>query len=540
MSLAIEEEAAEAETAGVSALETSTTGPSLLRFITCGSVDDGKSTLIGRLLYDSKAVFDDQLAALGEDSRRFGTQGDQLDLALLVDGLSAEREQGITIDVAYRYFATSKRSFIVADTPGHEQYTRNMATGASTAELAVILIDARKGILPQTRRHSFIVSMLGVRHVAVAVNKMDLVEYDQATFERICSVYRSMAAHLGFTEIAFFPISARDGDNVARLSSATPWYRGHSLLEHLETAHISTPQSSRELLFPVQWVNRPNQDFRGYAGLIARGGVRSGDEVVVLPRGSRAKVTRIATADGDLSTAIEGQSVTLILDHNIDVSRGDVIAPADSNLPIRRDLKAKLLWTGDRPLAPEEPYFIKLGSALAQARVSIEHTVDIHSFGPLPTRELAMNGIAVASITLDRELVVLPYRDARELGGFILIDKRSNETVAFGLVDAEQAASESQLDEQVIWRDWLGSAGIYFAGREAASANLREDLVVFAATVVLSAILVFILTRSFTLAVIFAVLDAVLRPLARSCCRKIFAARAQRQPDELNSDGAGI
>ena len=514
-------------------------GSGLLRFITCGSVDDGKSTLIGRLLYDSKSVFDDQMEALGKDSRRFGTQGDALDLALLVDGLAAEREQGITIDVAYRYFATPKRSFIVADTPGHEQYTRNMATGASTAELAIILIDARKGILPQTRRHSFIVSMLGVRHVAVAINKMDLVDYDRSTFDRICAVYRNLASELGFVDIAFFPISARDGDNVAHLSPLTPWYRGRALLDHLETVEIAAPARSQDLLFPVQWVNRPNLDFRGYAGSVARGGVRPGDDVLILPRRLRARVERIVTADGDLSAVVEGQSATLTLSGDVDVSRGDVMVSAESLHAPKRDLKARLLWTGEAPLAPDQPYFIKLSATVAQARVTIDHTIDIHSFAPSSARELAMNGIALASLTLDREVVALPYADARELGGFILIDKRTNETVAFGLVEPE-APQAPDLRAEPSWRDRTRLLASFFAARGFANASDEEELAAFFATVLVSALLVLILTGSFAIAIFFAVADSLLRPLVRRLSQRIFAARAQKKWDELNSDGAGI
>ncbi|HUZ66304.1 MAG TPA: sulfate adenylyltransferase subunit CysN [Beijerinckiaceae bacterium] len=514
---------------------------SLLRFITCGSVDDGKSTLIGRLLYDSKSVFDDQLETLDKDSRRFGTQGAALDLALLVDGLSAEREQGITIDVAYRYFATSRRSFIVADTPGHEQYTRNMATGASTADLAIILIDARKGILPQTRRHSFIVSMLGVRHVAVAVNKMDLVGYDRAVYDRIVSVYKTMAAELGFAKIDFFPISALKGDNVVKRSASTPWRHGGSLLEFLETVEIETSPTSEGLLFPVQWVNRPDHQFRGYAGWVAAGRVRRGQEIIVLPRGLRSRVERIVTFDGDPEIAAQGQSVTLALADEIDVSRGDLIAALDTDINMGRRLTARLLWTGEQPLSAEASYLIKIGAALAQARVAIEHTIDVHSFAPEPSASLTMNGIALAALTLDRTIVAPSYRQSRDLGGFILIDKQTNETVAFGLVEPPAPASVGRRPAgDAYWRLYARAAVRFFTGRETTRASLAADLTGFGAGSLASALLVFVLTGNIAISIVFLIANALLYPAVRRACGAIFAARAKAAADELNSDGAGI
>ncbi len=408
----------------------------LLRFITCGSVDDGKSTLIGRLLYESKLIFDDQLAALEADSRRVGTQGGALDFALLVDGLAAEREQGITIDVAYRFFTTERRKFIVADTPGHEQYTRNMATGASTADVAVILIDARKGVLTQTRRHSFIVAMLGIRHVALAVNKMDLVGYDQAVFDRIAADYREFAAGLGLTEIEAIPISALRGDNVVEPGEAMPWYDGPPLLRYLETVEASAAAADAPFRLPVQLVTRPDLDFRGYAGLIAAGTVRQGDEVRVLPSGATATVQRIVTWDGDLLTAEAGQSVTLTLDREIDVSRGDLIVAAADPAGLADQFEAHLVWMHPEPLLPGRPYLMKLGSSTANCSVThIKHGINVNTLERTPATTLAVNDLAVANIATDRRLPFDPYRANRETGGFVLIDRLTNVTVGAGLID---------------------------------------------------------------------------------------------------------
>ncbi len=422
---------------------------SLLRFITCGSVDDGKSTLIGRMLYEAGAVFDDQLDALDSDSRKFGTQGAKPDFALLVDGLSAEREQGITIDVAYRYFATGTRSFIVADTPGHEQYTRNMATGASTADLAVILVDARKGLLPQTRRHSFIVSLVGVRHVVVAINKMDLVGYDAAVFERIAGEYRAAVRSLGFASIRFVPVSARDGENVMRPSALMPWYDGPALLPYLESVAVSRAVGGEEsFVLPVQWVNRPDLDFRGYAGTPVAGRARIGDPVVALPSGRASRIARLIGAGGEASQIAAGQAATVTLEDDIDISRGDVIAAAGTALPVSRGLEARLLWTGERAMLEGSQFLLKLGTQSANATVeTLHHSIDIEGFRPLPAQSLRMNGIGLVTLRLDRPLVSLPYRRSHELGGFILIDRISNETVAFGFVEpgageARQAVGE--------------------------------------------------------------------------------------------------
>ena len=507
---------------------------SLLRFITCGSVDDGKSTLIGRLLYDSNSVFEDQLEALDRDSKKFGTQGDALDLALLVDGLSAEREQGITIDVAYRYFATPRRAFIVADTPGHEQYTRNMATGASTAELAIILIDARKGILPQTRRHSFIVSMIGVKHVAVAVNKMDLLDFDRETFERISADYRLMAAELGFESITIFPISARDGDNVATRSNKTPWYEGPALLDYLETVEIGAVETSGAALLPVQWVNRPNLDFRGFSGTIARGTLTRGEIVTALPRGTTSRISRIVTADGDLESAHEGQAVTITLADEIDVSRGDVLVTGANPPRPARAYEVRLLWTGDHPLASGTAYVMKLATSLAEARIVIDEAIDIHSFARRPTTTLEMNGIATARVMLDRALAAVPYRDNQDLGGFILIDRFTNDTVAFGLIDeavidaAPKIAAPVEEKAQPLFDFFLG---------DTAEQGFTRPIV----TTLVSALLVLALTGSPWVAAIFAPIDFVARPLVRRAFARLRpSATRAAQASEFNADGADI
>ena len=408
----------------------------LLRFITCGSVDDGKSTLIGRLLYETRALFADQLSALESDSRRHGTQGDAIDYALLMDGLSAEREQGITIDVAYRFFSTEKRKFIVADCPGHEQYTRNMATGASTADVAVVLVDARKGLLAQTRRHSYIVSLLGIRHVLLAVNKMDLVGYDFAVFDEIVDGYRELAAQLGIDDFQAVPLSALQGDNLLQSSPQTPWYDGPSVLEYLETVRVERTRGDVGFRLPVQWVNRPNQDFRGFAGTVAAGTVRPGDEIVALPSGRRSKVARIVTADGDLDIAGEGQAVTLTLADELDISRGDVIADAHKPPQVSDQFAAHLLWMGEQALLPGRPYWLKIGTRTVSASITeIKHKIDVNTQEPLAAKHLELNEVAYCNIYLDQPVPFEAYADNRTLGGFILVDRQSNATVAAGTLD---------------------------------------------------------------------------------------------------------
>ena len=408
----------------------------MLRFITCGSVDDGKSTLIGRLLYDSKMIFEDQLAALEADSRRVGTQGQEIDFALLVDGLAAEREQGITIDVAYRFFSTEKRKFIVADTPGHEQYTRNMVTGASTADLAVILIDARKGVLTQTRRHSYLVHLLGIRHVVLAVNKMDLVGYDQAVFEQITEEFRSFALGIGISDFTAIPISGFKGDNITAPSENMPWYSGTALLPHLESVDLeSNRDQEAPFRMPVQWVNRPNLDFRGFAGLIASGAVHSGDAIRVLPSGKTSKIARIVSLEGDRDLAVAGESITLTLTDEIDCSRGQVIVAAQAPLEIADQFESTIVWMDEVEMVPGRAYWLKIGTQTVSATVHApKYEINVNTQEHLATKTLDLNAIGVANITTDREIPFAPYAENRDMGGFILIDKITNHTIAAGMI----------------------------------------------------------------------------------------------------------
>ncbi|WP_295136392.1 sulfate adenylyltransferase subunit CysN [uncultured Reyranella sp.] len=410
----------------------------LLRLITCGSVDDGKSTLIGRLLYEGKMLLDDQLDSLKAESARVGTQAGDLDLALLVDGLSAEREQGITIDIAYRFFATDKRKFIVADTPGHEQYTRNMATAASTADLAIILADVHRSseLLTQTRRHSYICSMLGIRHIVLAVNKMDLVQYDHAVFEAYVARYMAFAKELGLKQVECIPISALRGDNVVAPSSQMSWYRGIALLPYLETVEFGRETSMRPLRMPVQWVNRPNADFRGFAGTIASGTVRTSDRIKVLPSGQEATISRIVTQDADLETAVDAQAVTLVLDREIDVSRGDVICAAGSPVSIADQFAVRLLWMAAEELLPGRTYLMKAGTGTTQATVTaLKHKISINTLEYNAAKTLQLNEIGLCNISLDRPIAFEPYGESRDLGSFILIDRITNQTIGMGLID---------------------------------------------------------------------------------------------------------
>jgi bifunctional enzyme CysN/CysC len=408
----------------------------LLRFNTCGSVDDGKSTLIGRLLYESNALFDDQLATLERDSKKVGTRGGEIDYALLLDGLAAEREQGITIDVAYRYFSTDKRNFIVADTPGHEQYTRNMVTGASTADLSVILLDASKGVLTQTRRHSFLVHLLGVRHVVLAVNKMDLVGFERERFQRIERDYGELAQKLGIAAVTCIPICALNGDNVVERSQAMPWYQGPTLLELLNTVEVDESLlASKPLRMPVQWVNRPSSDFRGFAGTIVAGSLQPGDSVRVQPSGRVSQVARIVTRDGDLPLATAGQAIVLTLTDEIDVSRGDLISAADAPAEVANQFEATIVWMSEAPLLRGRTYLLKIGAKTVEATISpIKHKVDINSFEHVATSKLEMNEIGVCNLELDRPLAFDPYEDNRDTGGFILVDRISNDTVGAGML----------------------------------------------------------------------------------------------------------
>lgn len=406
-----------------------------LRLITCGSVDDGKSTLIGRLLYDSKLIFEDQLLALENDSKKMGTTGEEIDLALLVDGLQAEREQGITIDVAYRFFSTDKSKFIVADTPGHEQYTRNMATGASTADLAIILVDARKGMLTQTRRHSYIVSLLGIQHVVLAVNKMDLIDYGQAAFESICNDYRAFAEPLNFKDITTIPISALTGANVLDRSDQMPWYQGPTLMEHLESVNVATDQVDQPFRMPVQWVNRPNLDFRGFSGTIAAGEVRVGDEIVVLPSGQKSRVKSIVTFDGELDYAIAEQAVTLTLEDEIDIARGDLLVAPKARPEVADNLAVDLLWIGEKPLSVGHPYSIRFENKTVPGRIdSIEYKVDVNTLERQDTETLELNEVGRCELSLSQRIAFDPYNEVRSTGCFVIVDRITNNTVGCGML----------------------------------------------------------------------------------------------------------
>ena len=410
---------------------------SLLRFITCGSVDDGKSTLIGRLLYDSKMIFEDQLAALEADSKKVGTQGQEIDFALLVDGLAAEREQGITIDVAYRFFATEKRKFIVADTPGHEQYTRNMVTGASTADLAVILVDARKGVLVQTRRHSYLAHLLGIKHLVLAVNKMDLVDYDQQIFDRIVAEYSAFAGEIGIEAFTAIPISGFKGDNITNAPSAqTGWYDGPALIDHLESVEIANiAAQERAFRMPVQWVNRPNLDFRGFSGLIGSGTVAPGDPVRIVPSGKTSTVKSIVTFDGKLEEAVAGQSVTLTLEDEVDCSRGDVISTADNPPEASDQFEATIVWMDEEALKPGRGYWLKLASQMVTATIAEpKYEINVNTMDHLAAKTLQLNSIGVAEVHTERPITFEPYADSRSLGGFILVDKITNATVGAGML----------------------------------------------------------------------------------------------------------
>ena len=459
----------------------------LLRFITCGSVDDGKSTLIGRLLYESKMLFEDQLAAVAADSKKYGTQGEALDFALLVDGLAAEREQGITIDVAYRFFSTDKRKFIVADTPGHEQYTRNMVTGASTADAAVLMVDARKGVLTQTRRHSYLASLLGIRHIIVAINKMDLVEYSEKVFLRIVEDYRAFASQIGLEDVTFIPMSAFRGDNITAPSDNMPWHHGTTLMGYLETVEIDEDRLQKQpFRLPVQWVNRPNLDFRGFAGTIAGGVIKPGERIRVQPSGRESTVARIVVQEGDLEQAVAGQSITLTLADEIDISRGDVISAASSPAGSADQFETTLVWMHDEPLLPGRPYLLKIGAKTVTATVThIKYQVNVNTMEHIAAKTLELNAIGVCNLNLDRPIAFDPYAENRDTGGFILIDRLGNNTVGAGLihfalrrsqnihmqhVDVDKAARAALKHQKpcVLWFTGLSGAG------KSAIANLVE------------------------------------------------------------------
>jgi bifunctional enzyme CysN/CysC len=408
---------------------------SLLRFLTCGSVDDGKSTLIGRLLFDSQLILEDQLATLARDSRKHGTTGEDIDFALLVDGLEAEREQGITIDVAYRFFNTPRRSFIVADTPGHEQYTRNMATGASNSDAAVILIDARKGVLTQTRRHSYICSLLGIRHIAVAVNKIDLVDYSAETFRRIVADYLGFAGSLGFASVTPLPLSARYGDNLTTPSARLDWFEGPTLLEYLEGLDAQSGQASQPFRFPVQWVNRPNLDFRGFSGTVASGSIRSGDSIVVAASGRESRLTRIVTADGDVPEARAGEAVTLVLADEVDIARGDVLAKPESRPEVVDQFAAHVLWMAEDAMLPGRSYLLRIGTRFVPARITtLKHKVDVNTLEHIAAKTLALNEIGLCNLATSSPVALDPYAQNRETGAFILIDRFTNATAGAGMI----------------------------------------------------------------------------------------------------------
>ena len=450
----------------------------LLRFITCGSVDDGKSTLIGRLLFESKLLFEDQLASIEAESKKFGTQGDELDLALLVDGLAAEREQGITIDVAYRFFSTDKRKFIVADTPGHEQYTRNMVTGASNADAAILMVDARYGIQTQTRRHSFLMALMGMRHVVVAVNKMDLVDYDEGRFNAIADEYRAFAEQLGLESITFIPMSALKGDNITAHSANTPWYHGTTLMGYLETVEVDDEALQRApLRMPVQWVNRPNLDFRGFSGMITSGVVKPGDEIRVQPSGTSSRVSRIYTFDGDLDEAVAGQSVTLLLEDEIDISRGDVISGVEQPAQTADQFETTIVWMHDEPLLPGRPYLMKLGTQLVSATVTdIKYQINVNTLEHTASKQLELNGIGVCTLSVNKAVAFDAFDQSQDTGGFILIDRMTYNTVGAGMlhfalrrsqnihmqhvdIDKQVRASAKHQKPAVLWFTGLSGAG---------------------------------------------------------------------------------
>ncbi len=451
---------------------------SLLRFITCGSVDDGKSTVIGRLLYESKMLFEDQLAAIENDSKKWGTQGGDIDFALLVDGLAAEREQGITIDVAYRFFSTDRRKFIVADTPGHEQYTRNMITGASTADVAVVLIDARKGVLTQTRRHSYLVSLIGVRKVVLAINKMDLVDYSQKVFDQINEEYREFAKQIGLSDVTSIPLSGLKGDNMLVASEKTPWYHGPTLMGFLETCEVDEERLQKEAFrLPVQWVNRPNLDFRGFCGVITAGMVKPGDKIRAQPSGRESKVARIVRLNGDLPLAVAGQSVTITLEDEIDISRGDVISGVDSPAEVADQFEAALVWMHDEPMMPGRSFLMKIGTQTVTASITEpKYKVNVNTMEHLAAKQLGLNEIGVVNLALDRPIAFDPYTVNRDTGGFILINRLTNNTVGAGMlhfalrrshnihmqhVDVDKAARATAKGQRpgVLWFTGLSGAG---------------------------------------------------------------------------------
>ena len=520
---------------------------SLLRFITCGSVDDGKSTLLGRLLYETGAVLEDQLEALTRDSLKFGTTGKDLDYALLLDGLSAEREQGITIDVAYRYFSTPRRAFIAADTPGHEQYTRNMATGASTADVAIILVDARKGLLPQTRRHSYIVSMLGVRQVIVAVNKMDLVGYDEETFRQIERAYHALATQLGFAETHIVPLSARMGDNIAATSTTMPWHDGPPLLSLLETIEPTLGQSIA-FRFPVQWVNRPNLDFRGYSGTVAGGEIAVGAAVIVLPRGQTTTISGILGPSGAQNAARAGEAVTLTLADEVDVSRGDVLVAATAApSALSQVVTTRLLALNEQPLSPGRNYIARLGTATTTVRITgIDYQIDVHDYALRPATTLAMNAIGQARLRFETAIVTTTYADCPTLGALLLIDPQTNETVALGIIDdvGERPLDSAQPVETPLasLHKGLIRSGLIGGSADESAALRFVSWRIVSALVLVGAVL--LASGSLGVAAVAGLTDLILRPLARighdQVSRKVEERLQARADAPLSIDGGGI
>jgi sulfate adenylyltransferase large subunit len=527
--------------------EAAPTGKSLLRFITCGSVDDGKSTLLGRLLWETNSVFEDQAEALERDSKRFGTTGDVPDLALLVDGLAAEREQGITIDVAYRYFGTPRRAFIAADTPGHEQYTRNMATGASTADVAIILVDARKGLLPQTRRHSYIVSMIGVRDVIIAVNKMDLVDYSEAVFRQIEADYRALVPTLGFANVHVIPLSARAGDNVTGPSARTPWYDGPDLLNLLETMETRTGEDAKFRL-PVQWVNRPHLDFRGFSGTIASGEIRLGDPITVLPRGQVSRISGILSPAGEVQAAQGGQAVTLTFADEIDCSRGDVIVASTSAGKGTRHVGVRLLSLTPTPAQAGKTYLVKLGTAQTSARIErFEHMVDVHDYSTHPTSELPMNGIGLARLYFEAPLYASRYADCRITGSLLLIDPVTNEAVALGVIEQVVAeAAVAAVEEDIPLLKHLGHAfsGVGALPDGATQADVIRYTVWRLWSGALVGLIAGLFAGSFLAGALVGLADILLRPILRGTHDRLFARwqtyRTARAQEKLSVDGGGI
>ena len=511
---------------------------SLLRFITCGSVDDGKSTLIGRMLYDAGQVFEDQISALDDASEKYGTQGKDRDFALLVDGLAAEREQGITIDVAYRYFRTKRRAFIVADTPGHEQYTRNMATGASNAEVAIILIDARKGVLAQTRRHALIVSMLGVRKVVLAINKMDLVNYDQSVFSDIVDDFNSHSKAFSFSQIMAIPLSAKNGENILEPSPNMGWYRGLSLLSYLETVESEVPQN-QAFRFPVQWVNRPNLDFRGFSGYVSSGEIKLGQEIRVSSSGQTSKISRIVTYDGDREFLITGEAATLTLDDEIDISRGDILSLANDGLRPRHVMDASILWMSASPLEIGKEYIIKHCMSETNATVvKLESAINFENLETQGISSLKMNGVANVSIHLRKPLLITSYKIDRELGCFIVIDKQSNETVALGLI--KDFITQTPIPNRFSFRELSTSL---LPGVDNAEAKLTYGVNWLKVSVPITFLIVLLLTQNIFISIMAALLEAIVKPIAQIAHLRFLARKYNDKKahfDEANTDGLGI